>query len=221
MTTMASQITSLTLFIETFIQTQIKENIKVPRPWPLCGEFTGTDEFPAQRASYAENVSIWWRHHGFFEAMIKWSILEHEVTLLHLLWWPSCVTLVKLQRRWSLTPGLPREYDLWRTTKKTTNSKVLTLLIIYRFVPLKVHMQLFFNRKLLFKLHRHCQNIYCLSSRYYGSIFNAGRSYWLCKVKKLTQLPLKWPDKTRYATEKTFQATPLLVNQDDLQVAET
>ena len=21
-------------------------------------------EFPAQRASYAENVSIWWRHHG-------------------------------------------------------------------------------------------------------------------------------------------------------------
>ena len=23
----------------------------------------GTGEFPAQRASYAENVSIWWRHH--------------------------------------------------------------------------------------------------------------------------------------------------------------
>ena len=42
---------------------QIKENIKAPRHWPLCGEFTGTGEFPAQRASYAENVSIWWRHH--------------------------------------------------------------------------------------------------------------------------------------------------------------
>ena len=28
----------------------------------LCGEFTGTGEFPAQMASYAENVSIWWRH---------------------------------------------------------------------------------------------------------------------------------------------------------------
>ena len=25
---------------------------------------TGTGEFPAQRASYAENVSIWWRHHA-------------------------------------------------------------------------------------------------------------------------------------------------------------
>ena len=42
---------------------QIKENTKAPRRWPLCGEFTGTAEFPAQRASYAENVSIWWRHH--------------------------------------------------------------------------------------------------------------------------------------------------------------
>ena len=51
------------LFTQTFIQTQIKENIKAPRHWHLCGEFTGTGEFPAQRASNAENVSIWWRHH--------------------------------------------------------------------------------------------------------------------------------------------------------------
>ena len=30
----------------------------------LCvGNSTGTGEFPAQMASYAENVSIWWRHH--------------------------------------------------------------------------------------------------------------------------------------------------------------
>ena len=47
------------LFTQTLIQTQIKENIKAPRHWPLCGEFTGTGEFPAQRDSYAENVSIW------------------------------------------------------------------------------------------------------------------------------------------------------------------
>ena len=30
----------------------------------LCaGNSSGTGEFPAQMASYAENVSIWWRHH--------------------------------------------------------------------------------------------------------------------------------------------------------------
>ena len=50
------------LFTQPFIQAQIKENTKAPRHWPLCGEITGTGEFPAQRASNAENVSIWWRH---------------------------------------------------------------------------------------------------------------------------------------------------------------
>ena len=29
-----------------------------------AGKSPGTGEFPAQRASYAENVSIWWRHHA-------------------------------------------------------------------------------------------------------------------------------------------------------------
>ena len=48
---------------QPFIQMQIKENIKAPRPWPLWGEFTGAGEFPAQMASNAENVSIWWRRH--------------------------------------------------------------------------------------------------------------------------------------------------------------
>ena len=40
---------------------RVKEDIKAPRHWPLCGEFTG--EFPAQMASNAENDSISWRHH--------------------------------------------------------------------------------------------------------------------------------------------------------------
>ena len=54
------------LFTQLFIQMQIKENIKAPRYWPLCGEFTGTGEFPAQMASYAENVFIWWHHHASY-----------------------------------------------------------------------------------------------------------------------------------------------------------
>ena len=29
----------------------------------------GTGEFPAQMASYAENVSIWWRHHVYVELL--------------------------------------------------------------------------------------------------------------------------------------------------------
>ena len=46
----------------------------------LCaGNSPGTGEFPAQMASYAENVSIWWRHHdGSISSMTErhW----HEAT---------------------------------------------------------------------------------------------------------------------------------------------
>ena len=35
-------------------RTQMKENIKVPHHWHLCGEVTGAGEFPAQMASNAE-----------------------------------------------------------------------------------------------------------------------------------------------------------------------
>ena len=63
------------LFTRQFIRAQIKENIKVPRHWPLCGEFTGDRWIPRQMASNAENVSIWWRHHvstkNYSESAVK------------------------------------------------------------------------------------------------------------------------------------------------------
>ena len=36
----------LSIFTQLFIQAQIKENIKAPRHWPLCGEFTGDRWIP-------------------------------------------------------------------------------------------------------------------------------------------------------------------------------
>ena len=57
MTTMASEITSLTVVYST-VYSDADQRKQAARHWPLCGEFTGTGEFPAQRASYAENVSI-------------------------------------------------------------------------------------------------------------------------------------------------------------------
>ena len=39
----------------------MKENIKAPRHWPLCGSSPVTGEFPAQMASNAENVFSCWR----------------------------------------------------------------------------------------------------------------------------------------------------------------
>ena len=66
MSGIASQImTNLTIVYSTVYSDADKENIKVPRHWPLCGEFTGDRGIPAQMASNTENVSIWWRHHVF------------------------------------------------------------------------------------------------------------------------------------------------------------
>ena len=53
MSMMASPITSLTIVYSTFIQAQIKENIKAPRHWSLWN-LPGTGEFPTQMASCAE-----------------------------------------------------------------------------------------------------------------------------------------------------------------------
>ena len=46
MNAIASQMTNLTIVYSTFIQVQIKENIKAPRHCPLCGEFTGDRWIP-------------------------------------------------------------------------------------------------------------------------------------------------------------------------------
>ena len=64
MTTMTSEITSLTGVYSTVYShaDQIKHQSSASLAF-VCGEFTGTGEFPEQRASYAENVSIWRRHH--------------------------------------------------------------------------------------------------------------------------------------------------------------
>ena len=51
--------------LNRLFKAQIKESIKAPRHWPLCGEFTGDRWIPHTKASNAENVSIWWRHHGY------------------------------------------------------------------------------------------------------------------------------------------------------------
>ena len=81
MTATASQSPASRLLTQSFIRAQIKGNIKAPRHWPLCWEFTGTGEFPAQRASNAENVSIWWRHHIYMDVKnwfpVTWRSVEY------------------------------------------------------------------------------------------------------------------------------------------------
>ena len=60
---MASQITSLVIVYSTVYSGADQRKHQAPRHWPLCGGFTGDRLIPAQMASNAENVSIWWRHY--------------------------------------------------------------------------------------------------------------------------------------------------------------
>ena len=64
MGSMVSQITSLTIVFSTvYLDTDQRKTSKV-RVTGLCvGNSPEAGEYPAQMASNAENVSIWWRHH--------------------------------------------------------------------------------------------------------------------------------------------------------------
>ena len=57
----------------------------------LCaGNSPRTGEFPAQRASNAENVSIWWRHHDCTDTCLSTNrhhALQYKVILLQTLQW--------------------------------------------------------------------------------------------------------------------------------------
>ena len=59
------------LFTQPFIRVLSKKTSKL-RVTGLCaGNSPGTGEFPAQMASNAENVSIWWRHHVLMNLMVR------------------------------------------------------------------------------------------------------------------------------------------------------
>ena len=64
MGTMAAQITSLATVDSAVYPGADQRKHQKLRVTGLCmGNSPETGEFPAQMASNAENVSIWWRHH--------------------------------------------------------------------------------------------------------------------------------------------------------------
>ena len=60
-----------------------KKTLKL-RPTDLCaGNSPVTGEFPAQMASNAENISIWWRHHSHTGGIARWSICYYITNSLN------------------------------------------------------------------------------------------------------------------------------------------
>ena len=80
MSSMASQITSLTIVYSTVYSHADQKTSKL-RVTGLCvWNSPATGEFPAQRASNAENVSIWWRHHVIGSLSMESSSGKGSVT---------------------------------------------------------------------------------------------------------------------------------------------
>ena len=61
----ASQITSLVIVYSTVYWGTYQKKYEISASLAFCAGISPlTCEFPAQMASDAEKVSIWWRHHG-------------------------------------------------------------------------------------------------------------------------------------------------------------
>ena len=73
---MASQITSIAIVCSSVYSYADKKN----RVTGLCAENSlVTGEFSAQMASYAENVSIWWRHHENDNKIMGYSVVWQNI----------------------------------------------------------------------------------------------------------------------------------------------
>ena len=83
MSTMASQITGVSIVYSTVYSGTNHRKHQTPRHWPFAGKTPVTSEFPAQKASNAENVSIWWRRHGVWLGISSWF----PFTLAKSLWY--------------------------------------------------------------------------------------------------------------------------------------
>ena len=89
----------------------------------LCaGKSPVTGEFPTQRASNAENVSIWWRHHGISLARYTeqpgWHHdMEAFSALLALCEWNPPVDS---SRKWAVMHSLDNSFDVSRTSGWTS-----------------------------------------------------------------------------------------------------
>ena len=112
------------LFTQPFIRVhmKVKSNLRVTG---LCvGNSPVTGEFPAQMASNAENVSIWWRHHalGTFTAFTPLPSLMPAVT-----WGWCCWKFKKSQQNVLMHSSLTAvklEYESHFQTVKHANGEI-------------------------------------------------------------------------------------------------
>ena len=121
MSTMASQVTSLTITYSSVCSGAGKKKPSKLRVIGLCeGNSPVTGEFPAQRASNAENVSIWWRHHAVRSRFI---------------WDSLCLPISNIGKRYTTHPKLGPMAAVKHIRKQSTTQHSIANLDITTCVP--------------------------------------------------------------------------------------
>ena len=134
MTTMRLKSPASRLFTQSFIQAQIKENIKAPRHWLLCGECTGTGEIPAQRPvtrkCFHLMTSSWEGELAWCTAQLFEWICYTSFCFALLIMLPYSIT-VMLNERHGVSKHRQLHYLFnrlfWRTSEKTLKRALLGL----------------------------------------------------------------------------------------------
>ena len=75
----ASQITSVPIVSTTVCGGADQRKYQSSASLAFVREFTGGGEFPAQRASKAKKVSIWWRHHEYGQTRVVHTVWPYGI----------------------------------------------------------------------------------------------------------------------------------------------
>ena len=130
MTAMASQITSLTIVYSTVYSRHRSKKTSKLRVTGLCEENSPlTGEFPAQRASNAENVSIWWCNQSYptfrqqnpFICLFSWTSGWQPATFIKrsLFTWNHKVSKNSFKQQRIMVYGVPWPLGIYRSTYVT------------------------------------------------------------------------------------------------------
>ena len=105
-------------FLNRLFRRRSKKTSKLHVTGLCAGNSPETGEFPAQMASNAENVSIWWRHHGF----LLWRSHNRVVIIMRI-----CIIMVVILQRGPESQCNPpckrRSLEEWNRTSYTDRSR--------------------------------------------------------------------------------------------------
>ena len=116
MSVMASQTTGVCCLLNCFFRRRSEKTSKLHVTGLCEGNSPVTGQFPTQRASNAENASIWWRHHvkcvwKLQIQIIATSLMEQRVICISM----SFMVGIALLRYWELCGNSPVGPDpIWK-----------------------------------------------------------------------------------------------------------